>query len=73
MSVDALLAEAKGLDPGQLRTLVLNLTDLMDGSSRSEVSSILESRRRAVEMKSGAEKGLSHEETFARARAALKA
>lgn len=72
MSVDTIVDEAKSLPSDQLKSLVLDLAALMDGESCSELTSVLDTRRRAAEMKAGSVSGLSHDEAFARARRALK-
>ncbi|MGY8654616.1 MAG: hypothetical protein ACKVJX_13430 [Verrucomicrobiia bacterium] len=71
MKADAILEEVKELPQTELRSLVLKLADVLDEESNGELASILETRKRAAEMTSGAVKGVSHDETFARARESL--
>ena len=71
MKADAILEEARELPQTELRALVLKLADALDEESNGELASILETRRRAAELASGAVEGLSHKEAFSRARESL--
>ncbi|MEM1295750.1 MAG: hypothetical protein AAGH89_10325 [Verrucomicrobiota bacterium] len=72
MSVTAILDEAKQMPSEDLRSLILELTEYLDDETNAELSSILITRRRADELKSGKVKSLQIEEVFAKARGALQ-
>jgi hypothetical protein len=71
MTTDAIIEEIHGLERAEQRELLVALTRDLDGDTVQEIGNLIETRRRAKEMKSGSVKGVTHEETFTKARAAL--
>lgn len=71
MSASTLEQEIHALDQPKQRELLFSLTQNLDTDVIQELGNMIETRRRAEEMKTGLVEGVSHDETFEKARAAL--
>lgn len=63
-ATETLFRQIRELSQDELHELLANLTRDLDADSLQAVANLIETRRRAEELKSGAVQGLSHDEVF---------